>query len=72
MERSLATDQAILNVRDRLRDEFSTRVDPVDVDRVVNACAEDFRDAPIITFVPVLVEKAARQQLRLHLQHVLS
>ena len=60
----LGTDGGLGDLRGRLHREYDDRVDPDEVERAIVECSRGFRDARIITFVPVLVEKQVRDRLR--------
>ncbi|GLY78911.1 three-helix bundle dimerization domain-containing protein [Actinoallomurus iriomotensis] len=55
---------ALEHVTDRLSRSFSGRVSPTRVDATVNAIHHRFDGSPIREFVPVLVERIARDELR--------
>jgi hypothetical protein len=66
-------DQRVYSVKQRLHDELVDAnghpADPNDVDRVVDAKAESLADAPVQEFVPLLIERQARDELRAHGLH---
>jgi hypothetical protein len=47
-----------------LHEEFDERLDPADVDECLHRVAERFVDARIRTYVPLLVRRYAREELR--------
>lgn len=61
---SLPVEQQVAHVADRLVDDFSGRVDDVEVRGLVTEAYSDFQQARVTQFVPVLVDRFVRQQLR--------
>jgi len=55
--------QAIEQTVTRLQDEFGTRLSVETIVQCVNASLDEFSDARIKTFVPVLTYRLAREQL---------
>jgi hypothetical protein len=55
---------ALDQVTDRLSQSFADRYSPSQVDRTVHAIHHRFDGRPIREFVPVLVERIARDELR--------
>jgi hypothetical protein len=55
--------QALAQVTDRLADDFADRYSIRQVDRAVSAVHHRFNDVPIRDFVPILVERIAREEL---------
>jgi hypothetical protein len=53
-----------VQVAGRLHAEFDDRAGSVLVDQTFTTVANRFRDAKVLTFVPVLVEREARQLLK--------
>ena len=68
MAENTVMDQRVAVVKQRLRqdlvDELGHPVKPDDVSTVVDAKAEEFADAPVQEFVPLLIEHRARDELR--------
>jgi len=58
-EKQQAIDQTVT----RLRDEFGARLSVETIVQCVNASLDEFSDARIKTFVPVLTYRLAREQL---------
>jgi hypothetical protein len=56
--------QALHHVTDRLSRSFADRVSPTRVSATVDAIHHRFDGRPIREFVPVLVERMARDELR--------
>jgi hypothetical protein len=61
---SLRERVALDQVTDRLTRTFSDRLSPTQVDEAVSSIHHRFDDRPIRDFVPVLVERIARDELR--------
>ena len=57
-------DRAIEEIRTRLCAEFAASHARQRIDQVVDQCARGFDHSRITTYLPVLVEKAARDRLR--------
>jgi hypothetical protein len=55
---------ALDQVTDRLSQSFGDRYSPTQVDRTVHAIHHRFDGRPIREFVPVLVERIAKDELR--------
>jgi hypothetical protein len=55
---------ALHQVTDRLSAAFADRVSPAQVDETVSAIHHRFDGRPIREFVPVLVERMAKDELR--------
>jgi hypothetical protein len=68
MAENTLMDQRVAVVKQRLRQdlvgELGHPVKPDDVSTVVDAKAEEFADAPVQEFVPLLIEHQARDELR--------
>ncbi len=69
VDQSVREEQAIRQVTDRLTTTFTPAFSQQEVTRTVAAVHHRFDGRPIRDFVPVLVERYARQELtpRLHL-----
>jgi hypothetical protein len=63
--RRASEDAAMRQVRARLAKQFP-ELSADEIDRAVTGHYDTFNDSPIRDFVPVLVERAARQQLTDH------
>jgi hypothetical protein len=61
---SVPVEQQVAHVADRLVDDFAGRVDDGEVRTLVTAVYSAFTQARVQTFVPVLVDRSVRQQLR--------
>jgi hypothetical protein len=56
--------QALDHVSDRLSQSFADRLSPRQVDETVHSVHHRFDGSPVREFVPVLVERIARDELR--------
>jgi hypothetical protein len=54
---------AVTEVLQRLQPDFASRVPEEVIARIVAETAADFRDARVVTYVPLLVERLARERL---------
>lgn len=61
---SLPVEQQVAHVADRLVDDFAGRVDDREVRNLVTAAYSGYSQARVKQFVPVLVDRSVRQQLR--------
>jgi hypothetical protein len=61
---SLPVDKQVEHVAERLVHDFAGRVDDAEVRSLVNATYSAYVQAPVQQFVPVLVDRSVRQQLR--------
>lgn len=66
MTANLHEDEAVGRVVDRLKDAYRDRYGPGAVETTVATARDHFRDAPIRGFIPVLVERRARETLDHH------
>jgi hypothetical protein len=64
MLRTRGSGSAISDLRSRLHREYDPRLGADQVDATVADCTHHFDRARITMFVPVLVEKSARDRLR--------
>jgi hypothetical protein len=55
--------EAIRHVTDNLAAEYAGDHQPAEVERVVGDTREHYRDAPVRDFVPIFVEREARERL---------
>lgn len=56
-------------VERRLQGEFGDHVPAERVTEVVARALDRFRDAPVRNFLPMLISRNARSELRAHVQH---
>ena len=61
---TLPVEQQVSHVADRLVHDFSGRVDDVEVRSLVTEAYSGFQQARVTQFVPVLIDRFVRQQLR--------
>jgi hypothetical protein len=59
----LHEDEAVGKVADRLKSAYRNQYSPDAVDATVATARDHFRGAPIRDFIPVLVERRARETL---------
>jgi len=57
------------DVAHQVREEFADRIDPRQVDECLGRVAARFDDAKIRSFVPLLVRRYAREELRACPEH---
>lgn len=62
-------DPELRTVAHLIHEEFDHQLDPGAVDECLKQVAARFDDAPIRTFVPLLVRRYVRQELRTGLGH---
>ena len=61
---SLPVEQQVAHVADRLVDDFAGQFDDREVRSLVTEVYADYSQARVKQFVPVLVDRSVRQQLR--------
>lgn len=61
---SLPVEKQVEHVAERLVHDFAGSVDDAEVRSLVSASYTEFSDAKVQQFVPVLVDRSVRQQLR--------
>ena len=73
MADNTSQDKRLEHVKQRLHDELVDETgrpaEPDEVDSVVDAKAESLAEAPVQEFIPLLIEHAARDELRQHGLH---
>lgn len=52
----------------QVHEEFDDRVDPKEIDQCLHKLASQFDGAPVQTFVPLLVRRYVREELRARLR----
>ncbi len=60
---------SVAQIRTRLLEEFGEALDTDDVDAALASHQAEFASARVTTFVPMLIERACREQLRRQLAH---
>lgn len=60
---------SVAQIRTRLLEEFAGSLGPDAVDATLAANRVQFASARVTTFVPMLIERASREQLRRQLAH---
>ena len=60
----LPVEEQVAHVADRLVDDFAGRVDDREVRNLVTEVYSGYSQARVTQFVPVLVDRSVRQQLR--------
>ena len=61
---SLPVEQQVAHVTERLVDDFAGQVDDLEVRTLVSEAYSGYLQARVTQFVPVLVDRWVRQQLR--------
>jgi len=61
---SLPVEQQVAHVTERLVDDFAGQVDDLEVRTLVSEAYSGYLQARVTQFVPVLVDRSVRQQLR--------
>jgi cell pole-organizing protein PopZ len=61
---TVTVEDQVAKVADRLATEYSDRVSMADVKKMVDAAYRPMKKAKVTQFVPVLVDRTVREQLR--------
>jgi len=57
------------DVAHQLHQEFAGRLEPVDIDECLHQVAAKFEDASVRSFVPLLVQRYAHDELQARIAH---